>query len=201
MKLSTQVGLGPGHIALDGDPALPLQRGTSPIFDPYLLRPNGCMDQDGTWHGGRPQPRRLCVRWGPTAPLQKGGGAPSPIFSPFILWPKGWIHQDATWYGGRPQPMALCVRWGPSPSPKRRWSPLPNFGPFLLWPNGWVHQDATWCGDRPQPKGLCVRLGLSLLPKRGWSPAIFGPSIAAKRLYGSRWHRACRWVLVQATLR
>jgi len=25
------------------------------------------MDQDGTWHGGRPQPRRLCVRWGPSS--------------------------------------------------------------------------------------------------------------------------------------
>jgi len=29
MKLGAQVGLGPGHIVLDGDPALPPQRGTA----------------------------------------------------------------------------------------------------------------------------------------------------------------------------
>jgi len=31
-----------------------------PIFGPYLLRPNGCMDQDVSWYRGRPRPRRLC---------------------------------------------------------------------------------------------------------------------------------------------
>jgi len=30
MKLGVQVGLGPGHIVLDGDPAPPSQRGTAP---------------------------------------------------------------------------------------------------------------------------------------------------------------------------
>jgi len=41
-----------------------------PIFDPCLLWPNGWMDQDATWCGGRPKPRprRLCVRWGPSSP-------------------------------------------------------------------------------------------------------------------------------------
>ena len=81
MKLGTQVGLGPGHIVLDGDPAPPSPKGHSPhpIFGPYLLRPNGCVDQDDTfvnivhhiiyhWYGARPQPRRLCVRWGPSPP-------------------------------------------------------------------------------------------------------------------------------------
>jgi len=32
MKLGMQVGLGPGYIVLDGDPAPPLQRGTAPNF-------------------------------------------------------------------------------------------------------------------------------------------------------------------------
>ena len=41
MKLGMQVGFGPGHIVLDGDPAPPL-----PIFGPYLLWRNGCMDQN-----------------------------------------------------------------------------------------------------------------------------------------------------------
>jgi len=40
MPLRTQVGLGPGHIVLDGDPAPP--RGAQPpIFGPCLLWPNG----------------------------------------------------------------------------------------------------------------------------------------------------------------
>jgi len=44
MKLGVQVGLGPGHIVLDGDPASPPPKGTqSPIFGPYLLWPNGSM--------------------------------------------------------------------------------------------------------------------------------------------------------------
>jgi len=42
MKVGTQVGLGPDHSALDGDPGPISQRGT--IFGPYLLWPNGSMD-------------------------------------------------------------------------------------------------------------------------------------------------------------
>jgi len=45
-----------------------------PNFGPFLLWPNGYMDQDATWYGGIPRPRRLCVRWGPRSPPQKGGG-------------------------------------------------------------------------------------------------------------------------------
>jgi len=59
MKLGTQVGLGPGHIVLDWDPALPSpKREQSPlIFGPCLLWLNSCMDQDTTWYGGSPRPR------------------------------------------------------------------------------------------------------------------------------------------------
>ena len=58
MKLGMQVGLGPGHTVLGGGPAPPPLKGHSPpIFGPYLLRPNGCMDQDVTWYGSRPRPR------------------------------------------------------------------------------------------------------------------------------------------------
>jgi len=51
MKLGMEVGLGLGDIVLDVDPAPLSQRDTtsSPIFDPYLLWPNGWMDQDATW--------------------------------------------------------------------------------------------------------------------------------------------------------
>ena len=66
---------------LDGDPALPASKmgaePPSPIFGPFLLWPNGCMHQDATWYGGRPRPRRLCVRWGPSYPRKKGTPTPT----------------------------------------------------------------------------------------------------------------------------
>jgi len=35
------------------------------------------MDQDTTWHGSRPWPRRQCVRWRPSSPFtQRGTAAP-----------------------------------------------------------------------------------------------------------------------------
>jgi len=45
MKLGMQVGLSPGHIDLDGDPApLPQRAQPSPISGPYLLWTDGWMD-------------------------------------------------------------------------------------------------------------------------------------------------------------
>ena len=65
MKLGRQVGFGAAHIVIDGDTALPSLKGADPpIFGPCLLWPNGCMDQDATWYGGRPQPRPPPQKWG-----------------------------------------------------------------------------------------------------------------------------------------
>jgi len=49
------------------------------------------MDQDGSWHGGRPQPRQLYIRWGPI-PSLKRGRSPSK-FSAHVYCGKmaGWI--------------------------------------------------------------------------------------------------------------
>ena len=44
MKLGTQVALDPGDIVLNGDPAPLPQKGTPPIFGPYLLWPNDWID-------------------------------------------------------------------------------------------------------------------------------------------------------------
>jgi len=122
---------------------LPLpQRGTAPNFRSIFLRPNGCMDQDVTWCGARPRPRRLCVKWGPRSPSQRGAQF-SPIFGPFLLWPNGSMHQYATWYGCWPQPRGLCVRSRPSPpSPTKGAEPPPNFRPISIVPK---RLDASRC--------------------------------------------------------
>ena len=67
MKFGMEFGLGLGHIVLDGDPAAPppTTRGIAAhTFEIYGRRlwPNGWMDQDANWYGGRPRPRRHCVR-------------------------------------------------------------------------------------------------------------------------------------------
>jgi len=69
MPLGMVIGLGPGHIMFGGDPSAPsLRKGAQPpIFGPCILWPNDSIDQDATWHGGRPRPRLHYVRWGPSS--------------------------------------------------------------------------------------------------------------------------------------
>jgi len=71
IPLGTEVGLSLGDIVLDGDQAPPKKAQPHRIFGRCLLWPNGWMDQDATWYGGGPWPKRRCVRWGPSCP-QKG---------------------------------------------------------------------------------------------------------------------------------
>jgi len=42
-----------------------------PVCDVGVFWSNSWMDQDETWHGGRPRPRPHCIRCGPSSP-QKG---------------------------------------------------------------------------------------------------------------------------------
>jgi len=56
-----------------------------PVCDVGVLWPNRQMDQDETWHGGRPQPRPHCVRWGPSPPPQNGHSPPSNFRSMSIV--------------------------------------------------------------------------------------------------------------------
>ena len=128
MQLGMEEGLGPDDFVLDGDPAPPSPKGgrDPQIFGPCLLRPNGWMDEAGTWHRGRSQPRQLCVRWGPSSPSPKWGGAP-PQFSAHV-----YCGQRA---GGNKMLLGMEVGLGPGhialdgdpahPLPKRH-SPTPS---------------------------------------------------------------------------
>ena len=110
MPLGMEVGLSPGDFGLDGDLTPPKReagaggRAPSPIFGPWLLWPNGWMDQDGTWHGGRPWSSPHCARWGHSSPPQNG--TQPPILGPSLLWPNGYSKWSFTKFPARKG------RWG-----------------------------------------------------------------------------------------
>ena len=54
-----------------------------PVCDVDILWPNDWMDQDETWHAGRPRPWPPCIRWRPSS-LSPNGAQP-PIFGPYLL--------------------------------------------------------------------------------------------------------------------
>jgi len=116
-------------------------RTPSPIFGPFLLWPNGWMHQDATWYGGRPQPRGLCVRWGPSPPPQKGGGA-TPQFSAPVYCGQtaAWIKMPlGTEVGHGPDDIVLYGDPAP-PSPKRGAQPPPQFSAHVYCGQtaGWI---------------------------------------------------------------
>jgi len=88
MKLGTQVGIGPGYIALDGHPTPPPLKGHSPQFSANV--------RCGQTAGWTKMPRGMEVGLGPgdfvfggdTASAEKGH-SPHPIFGPYLLWPNG----------------------------------------------------------------------------------------------------------------
>jgi len=108
------------------------------------------MDQDETWHAGRPWPWPHCVRWGPSSPFninvalgmqvglrsgdfvldrdpasppQKRERSPLPNFRPICIVAKRLDASRCHLVWSRPQPRGLCSRWGPSP---------PNFRPMFI---------------------------------------------------------------------
>jgi len=101
-----------------------------PVSDVGVLWPNGWMDQDETWHAGRPQPWPHYATWGPSSPQKRGLSAP--IFGPCLLWPNGWIDKDATRYSGSPRPRRHCVTWGLSCPQNGAQQPLRSFLPMSL---------------------------------------------------------------------
>jgi len=74
MPLGMEVGLGPGDFVFDGDPASPSAEKRAqpphPIFAYVYCGQMAGWTKDATWYGGKPRPRRHCVRWGPSSPLK-----------------------------------------------------------------------------------------------------------------------------------
>ena len=95
MKLGMQLGLGPGHILLDGDPSSPSPKGAQPPISAHI-----CCSQMAAWIkmsfgmelGFGPGD---FVRWGHRSPLPKRRAEP-PNFRPMFIAVKrldGW-----SWY-------------------------------------------------------------------------------------------------------
>ena len=130
MALGMQVGLGPGHIVQDGNPA-PQKGGRVPQFsaDSYCGQTAGCIKM----------PLGVEVGLSPGDFMLDGDPAPNFRFGPCLLWPNGWMDQDATWYRGRPQPRPHCItcRWDPAASPpKGAQQPPPSFWPMSIVAKG-----------------------------------------------------------------
>jgi len=189
MPLGREVGLSPSGIVLDRDPVPPPQKGVEP---PYFRS----MSVVAKWLDGsrchlvgrgRPQPKRHCVRWGPSSPSPKRGQNP-PILVPCLLWPDGWRDQDATWHGGRSRPRPHCSRWGSCSS-------SPNGAQPPILAHICCNQMAGWI---KMPLGREIGLSPSdivldgdpapHLPKSGRAPNFRPISVVAKRLDASRCH-------------
>ena len=118
------------------------------------------MDQDATWYGDRPRPRRHCVRWGPSSPPHKNGGRAAPTFwSMYCGQTAGWIKMPL---GTEIDlgPGDFVLDGDPAPSPQKR-DKAPNFWPMsivakrldasrwhLAW--RWSSAQATLCYMRTQ---------------------------------------------------
>ena len=146
--------------------------------------PNGWMDQDETWHAGRPQPWPHCVRWDPAHLPQSA--QPHQFSAPICCGQMaGWIKMPLGMKTGLD--LSDIVRWGPTSSKKRQ-SP-PQFSAVSIVPK---RLDGSRChlawsldpghtaldGD-PAP----------LLQKGGTAPNFRPMSIAPKWLDGS----TCPW--------
>jgi len=124
-----------------------------------VLWPNGWMDQDETWHGGRPRPRSHCVRWGPSYSPKSGH---SPQFSAYVR-----CGQTAAWTKMAPGtevglgPGDIVLYGDPAP-PKKGHSSQFSAHVYCTQTAGWIKMlMGTEPGGRPRP---CRRHCTQLIP-------------------------------------
>jgi len=100
-----------------------------PVCNIGVLWPNGCMDQDETWHSGRPRPCPHCVRWGPSSPSPKG--AQPPYFRPISVVTK-WLDGSRCHLARRQSSAQAAWCYMRTQLPAK--GAHPTFQP--MWPNG-----------------------------------------------------------------
>jgi len=163
MKLGMQVGLGPGHTVLDGDPAPSTERGTATPDIRNLWVQALPASVYSTVHVYCSQTAvwikmklgmdvgiglHQIVLNGDPAPLPQRGTAPSHQKRNFVHvccgQTTGWIKMQLGIEVGLSRGHTVLDRDPAPPAPKGHSPPLPIFIPCLLWPNGGMNQYATW---------------------------------------------------------
>jgi len=116
-----EMGLGRGHIVLDGGPApLPIKGAERPPaqFSAHFIvakRLDASRCQL-VWRSASAQ-ATLCSMRTQISP-EKRVHPPHPICGPRLLWPNGWMDEDATWCGSTSRPRPHCIRRGSQLSAK-----------------------------------------------------------------------------------
>jgi len=166
MPLGIEVGLGPGHVVLDGDPApSPPKSGISPQFSAHVY-----CDETTEWI--KVPPKRHCVRWGPSSPLPEIGQTPKSAAHVYCGQAAAWIKmQLGTIIGLGPGNIVLDA--DPAPPPKWHSSP-PQISAHVVAKrlDGWIHATCHEGGPRPGPH--CVTWGPSSPLTKGAQRPIFG---------------------------
>jgi len=90
-----------------------------------------------TWHAGRPQPWPHCVRWGPSSPPPKGGGAPQFSAHVYCGQMAGWIKISLGMEVGL-GPGHIVLDGTQLPLPQKGAEHSPNFRPISVAAR-WLH--------------------------------------------------------------
>jgi len=127
------------------------------------------MDEADTWHGGTPQPRRVCVAWGPSPPKRD---TVAPNFRPMcVVAKRQWIKMLLGTEIGLSLALATYIRWRP---PKG--TPALQFSTHVCCDQtvGWIKMPLLVRRKVSAYSRQCVRWGSSS-PKKGHStPPLFG---------------------------
>jgi len=124
MALGVEVGLGPGHILLDEDPArLPKKGQSRPPFSAHF-----CCGQTAECIK-MPLGMEVCVRWGPSSPLPKRGRSPQFSARIYCGQTAGWTKMAVGTEVGL-DPRNIVLDGDPAP-PKGGHTAAPHFSAHI----------------------------------------------------------------------
>jgi len=168
MPLGREVGLVPGYIVLDGDPAPPVQKrgAQQPPFRSMSIvakRLDGSFKMSLCTEIGL-SPGHTVLDGDPPPPPKRGHSSPHFSADVYCGQTAGWIKMPL----GTEIGLGSChiVLYMETQLPPQERGTAPNFWPMSvanLRPNGCMDQDTTWNVDRRRSRPYCVRCG-------PWSP-------------------------------